>query len=196
MTASDVIQIVLMGLLVVVTGIYAWRTHVISKASAKQAEATVRMAEEMRQQRRPMIVLTVVHKKDVYESTSDLFVRFEITNVGMTPAIEIETSLMVDKRDYRHSERETHLTNDRPPIHFRPQNMRGLDESTVYYIVSEYQSGFSASENRTIYQTWLPFKVSRSATEGELYVVAGELHFKEVSEKERIDAFISGSKPK
>ena len=37
MTVSDLIQIILMGLLVVVTGIYAWRTFAISKATEKQA---------------------------------------------------------------------------------------------------------------------------------------------------------------
>jgi len=51
MTCSDLIQIILMGLLVVVTGIYAWRTHVISKATREQADASVKMAEEIEKQR-------------------------------------------------------------------------------------------------------------------------------------------------
>ena len=59
MTDSDLIQIILMGLLVVITGIYAWRTFAISKATEKQADASVKIAEEMREQRydtvRPVI---------------------------------------------------------------------------------------------------------------------------------------------
>jgi hypothetical protein len=59
MTDSDLIQIILMGLLVVITGIYAWRTHVISKVTREQADASVKMAKEMKQQRydtvRPVI---------------------------------------------------------------------------------------------------------------------------------------------
>jgi len=51
MTASELIQVILMGLLVLVTGIYAWRTFSISQATEKQAEASVKMAEEMKEQR-------------------------------------------------------------------------------------------------------------------------------------------------
>ena len=59
MTITDWIQAISMVVLVVVTGIYAWRTHVISKATKAQADASVKMAEEMRAQRhdtvRPVI---------------------------------------------------------------------------------------------------------------------------------------------
>jgi len=47
MTAGELIQVILMGLLVLVTGIYAWRTFCISKATEKQAEASGEMADEM-----------------------------------------------------------------------------------------------------------------------------------------------------
>ena len=57
MTDSDLIQIILMGLLVVVTGIYAWRTFAISNATKKQADASVKMAEEMRNARSPSITI-------------------------------------------------------------------------------------------------------------------------------------------
>jgi len=39
-----------MGLLVVVTGIYAWRTFAMSTTAKKQANVSVKMAEEMRKQ--------------------------------------------------------------------------------------------------------------------------------------------------
>jgi hypothetical protein len=64
MTVSDLIQIILMGLLVVITGIYAWRTFSISNGTKKQADASVKMAEEMREQRviasRPVIIQKAV----------------------------------------------------------------------------------------------------------------------------------------
>ena len=46
MTTGELIQVILMGLLVVITGIYALRTHVISQATRKQADASVKMADE------------------------------------------------------------------------------------------------------------------------------------------------------
>ena len=45
MTITDWIQAISMLILVVVTGIYAWRTHIMSKATKQQADASVRMAE-------------------------------------------------------------------------------------------------------------------------------------------------------
>jgi len=57
MTTSELVQIILMGLLVVITGIYAWRTFAISNASKKQANASVKMAEEMRNARSPSITI-------------------------------------------------------------------------------------------------------------------------------------------
>ena len=47
-------QIVLAGVLVVITGIYAWRTYAISKAMSKQADANLIMAEEVKEQARAL----------------------------------------------------------------------------------------------------------------------------------------------
>ena len=47
MTTGELIQVILMALLVVVTSIYAWRTFAISNATRKQADASVKMADEM-----------------------------------------------------------------------------------------------------------------------------------------------------
>ena len=63
MTTGELIQVILMGLLVLVTGIYAWRTFSISKATEKQAEASVIMARETRDKRYseslPLLVPTI-----------------------------------------------------------------------------------------------------------------------------------------
>jgi len=104
MTVSDVIQIVLMGLLVVVTGVYAWRTHVISKATEKQAKATreqadasAKMAEEMRAQAEHMVnaefnaVAPVVQLLAADSVTSDMrTVRIYWKNVGKGPALNFQ----------------------------------------------------------------------------------------------------------
>ncbi len=214
MTPTDWIQAISMLILVVVTGFYVWRTHVISKATSEQAKATkqqayasVEMAGEMRQQRRPLLIQKAVYEKGVWtdleiqfigieKSAANYFSHFEISNVGKTPAIEVESSLMDSEENRPHSIRQTYLRNDDPPIKFRPNNIENLDETKTYYLVSEYQNIFSYSLQKPLYQTCLPFKISKASKEGKIYIIAGELEFKEATEKERIDAFSRRSKPK
>jgi len=75
-------------------------------------------------------------------------------------------------------------------------NLDKLEEST-YYLICEYQSILSPTfKPQKWYQTWLPFRLSKSSQEGKVYVAPGELKFKEVTEEKRIDAFNSRSKPK
>ncbi|MFH0769418.1 MAG: hypothetical protein V1932_07650 [Chloroflexota bacterium] len=87
MTITDWIQAISMLILVTVTGIYAWRTHVISKATEKQADASVKMAEEMREQRlseaRPYILLRLV---DEFVQLGGDKLNVTIENVGKGPA--------------------------------------------------------------------------------------------------------------
>ena len=176
-------------------------TTLYAISAAKQADASVKMAEEMRQQRimtsQPRLIQKSVHEKDIWEgSTKDYFSHFEIFNVGNIPAIEVESSLMDSEGNRSHSIRQTFLTNNDPPIKFRPSNMTNLEETKTYYIVCEYQNIFSHGLKNPLYQTRLPFKISKSGEEGKIYMVAGELEFKEASEEERIDAFSRRSKPK
>ncbi len=190
---ADWAQIVLLFGLVVVTGVYAMST-------ARQADASVKMAEEVREQRitasRPLIIQKALYDKDTWEgNTRDYFSHFEISNVGSSPAIELEISFM-DAEGKKHSIRQTFLRSDDPPIKFRPSSIANLPESTTYYIISEYRSLYPAETQKPWYQTRLPFKISKSSKEGAIYVVAGELEFGAVSEKERVDAFSSRSKPK
>jgi len=193
--ASFNISLVLLTFaLVLITCIYAMRTVDIAKANRE-------MAEEMREQRimtsQPRLIQKSVHEKDIWEgSTKDYFSHFEISNVGNIPAIEVETSLMDSEGNRSHSIRQTFLTNNDPPIKFRPSNITNLEETKTYYIVCEYQNIFSHGLKNPLYQTRLPFKISKSGEEGKIYMVAGELEFKEASEEERIDAFGRRSKPK
>jgi len=184
---AEWVQIILMIGLVTVTAVYA--------------HSTEKMAEEMKEQRimtsQPRLIQKSVHEKDIWEgSTKDYFSHFEISNVGNIPAIEVESSLMDCEGNRSHSIRQTFLTNNDPPIKFRPSNITTLEETRTYYIVCEYQNIFSHGLKNPLYQTRLPFKISKSGEEGKIYMVAGELEFKEASEEERIDAFSRRSKPK
>ena len=194
MTVTDWIQAISMLILVVVTGIYAWRTFTISKSTEKQAK-------EMKEQRvtasRPVVVQKAVHEKDIYEgSTKDYFSHFEAYNKGNGPAIEVEISLLDNDKNLIESHRKSFLGASEPPIEFRPTSLAARRENSTCYLVCEYQSILSSGPRKMWYQTWLPFKPSKSSEKDKIYVVAGELEFCEVFEKERIDAFSSRSKPK
>ncbi len=207
MTVTDWIQAVSMVILVVVTGIYAWRTHVISKANKKQADASVEMAEEMREQRvmasRPVIIQKAV-PETMNNVTLDYFSHFEVYNAGNGPAVELEISLLNKEKSQISAHRETFLRAGESqipqicPNPIRPAmpfDLANLDESN-YYIVCEYQGILSHFSKQTWYQTWLPFEQIKAGKEGNIYVKPGELEFREVAEKDRIDAFGSRSKPK
>jgi len=202
MTATDWIQAISMVILVLVTGIYVWRTHVISKATKEQADASVKMAEEMREQRvmasRPVIIQKAVVETETELATfgsKDWFSYFEVYNAGNGPAIEVEISLLNKEKTPIHSQRKTFLRAGKPPIEFSPSELASLEKST-FYLVCEYQSILSQGTRKMWYQTWLPFETVEASKEGKIYVKPGELEFYEVSEKERIDAFGSRSKPK
>lgn len=214
MTITDWIQAISTLVLVAVTGIYAWRTHAISKATSeqtqatkKQAEASVKMAEEMREQRimasRPVIIQKVVVETETQFRTfgsKDWFSYFEVHNAGNGPAIELEVSLLDKEKNLLVSQRISFLKAGELPMRPDPFKSYTFDldkrEKSEYYLVSEYKSIFSGSPQPRWYQTWLPFETSGASEEGKIYVQAGELEFKEVPEKERIDAFGSRNKPK
>jgi len=194
---SDAINIILVSFLVLITAMYVKRTADIAKATKEQAEASVEMAKEMREQRRPIVVQQAIYEKDIWEgSTSNYFSHFEAYNKGNGPAIEVEISLVDSgKRTSIDSHRKSFLGAGEPPIQFCPTSLSARREDSTCYLVCEYQSILSRS-SQTWYQTWLPFEPVKSSREGEIIVKAGELEFKEVTEKDRIDAFSSKSKPK
>lgn len=199
--SSNISQVLLTLALVLITCIYVMRTSDIAKATRAQAIASVKMAEEMREQRiitsRPLLIIKSVHEKDIWEgSNKDYFSHFEICNVGNSPAIEVESSLMDNEDNNPSGIRQTYLRNDDSPIKFHPYGIENLDENKTYYLVCEYQNIFSYGLQKQLYQTSLPFKISKSGEEGKIYMIAGELELKEVAESERIDAFSSRSKPK
>jgi len=222
---AQTIQLIITFVLVLVTVAYVKRTAEIASATREQAQATkeqadasVKMAEEMREQRvmasRPVIIQRAVYKEGTFtdlgiqrigiEKTSAYFFsHFEVYNAGNGPAIEVEISLLNKEKILIANEemkpiswRESFLRASDPAIKFRPPNIANLEESITYYLVCEYQSILSQGTRKTWYQTWLPFETVEASKEGKIYVKPGELEFYEVSEKERIDAFGSRSKPK
>ncbi len=190
MTTGELIQVILMGLLVVVTGIYAWRTFAISNATKKQANASVKMAKEMRQQTimssRPWIIQKAVTDKVIpSELASD---HFEIYNAGNGTAIEVQVSLLLQREppyEAHNAERVGFLRAGDIPFRFDTTFPPGVANST-FYIVSEYQGISSYSPQPTWYQTWLPCKLSVSGK-----VIGGKLEFLEVPEEKRIGIFES-----
>jgi len=98
---TDWIQAISMLILVVVTGIYAWRTHVISKATREQADASVKMAEEMRDTRyaalRPIIDFRWRDSESRSGGALGIGARGEVPselhghlyNIGVGPAIDL-----------------------------------------------------------------------------------------------------------
>jgi len=96
MTPSDVIQIVLMGLLVVVTGIYAWRTFAISNAAKEQADSSVKMAEASQAALRPIIN---IHHANLASNDKQILVLYK--NLGPGPALKLEFYLTHEKRDFQ-----------------------------------------------------------------------------------------------
>jgi len=104
MTTSELVPIILMGVLVIITGIYAWRTHVISKATREQANTSLKMANEMKEQRydtvRPVIDfglwesypvtiqegLTVKEQEEVNLSSG---LQCILHNIGIGPATDV-----------------------------------------------------------------------------------------------------------
>ncbi len=193
--------------LVGVTALYAISTH-------RQAKVSAKMADEMREQRiiasRPVIIQRAVYKDSNWPDIkigwtgtvtgiASYFSHFEVYNAGNGPAIEVEISILDEKKrqiDSLESTRRTFLKANDPPLKFCPSL---LSEGVAsYYVASEYQSIISrSSQQQTWYQTLLPFKPAKSSKEGEIYLATGELEFRdEVPKKDRIDAFSSRSKPK
>ncbi len=127
---------------------------------------------------------------------AEYFSHFEVDNAGNGPAIEMEVSLLREDRNWVESHRQTFLRAGDPPFEFSPDSLSSWEEAAKGYIVSQYQSIFSHGLQETWYQTWLPFQLHKASKEGRIYIVAGELEFREVSEKDRIDAFSRRTKPK
>lgn len=185
MTATDWIQAISMIVLVIVTGIYAWRTHVMSKATKEQAEASMIMAEETREQRitesRPIIIQKAVLNDVIAPGFSD---QFEIYNAGNGPAVELEIILLDKEKNLLGIQRETFFPRvGEIPINFNPEGLQNHVDSTCY-LICQYRSVLSSETKQIWYQTWLPFVSVKSQSKDYMIIQPKELEFREVDTKQ------------
>ncbi len=121
------------------------------------------------------------------------FSYFELYNAGTGPAIGLEISLMNKDKKILQSQSVGFLRNNELPLPFVPIK---VEPDKIYYLVSEYESVRSrATEKPVWYQTWLPFMPLKCTDKKMVNISVGEMAFREVSLKERIDAFPSNLKP-
>jgi len=162
MTISEWVQIILTGVLVLITGVYAWRTYTISKATEKQAEASVKMTEAAS---RPVII----PKAMPIDPSSDTFSHFQVRNDGNGSAIELRVFLLDREKRRVDGLRDTSVRAGEHIVATPEQLSFGLAQLTesTYYLVCQYQSVFSQlSKTRTWDEVLLPFKRGTSSQGG------------------------------
>jgi len=182
---APVFNLVLFAGLIVVTMFYAYYSMETADAAREQAEASVKMAEEMREQRimtsRPVIIQKAVPLQFIDEDTgtSD---NFQIYNAGNGPAIELEILLLDKDKKLLAGQRETFLQAGDAIKDFYPAGL-GEHVNSDCYLLCRYQSIQSIGTKPSWYQTWLPFKPVKSKSKDYIYIRSGELEFEEVFEK-------------
>ena len=192
---ADWIQVMLMTALVGVTIFYAWSAH---KQAESSAQTVVQMREQILMTSRAVVIQKAINKPSntirmSFDDTlapilrSEYYSHFVITNIGHGPAVELEISLMGKDKNQMYSQRVTYL---------KPGEQIGIEDVTLskweestYYLVSEYKIAFPLDTVQKWQQTWLPFKLNKASQEGEVFVISGELEFKEVVGKDRITVF-------
>lgn len=187
---SQLIQIIITFVLVLVTVAYVKRTADIAKATKQQADASVKMAEVAS---RPYIIQRAMFNSTTPGSPPD-FDYFEIYNAGNGPAIEVEISAF-DKEKKRRSSQKRSFLQGSNSIEFRLEWDLTTYVGSTCYLVSEYRNIYSYG-SQTWYQTWLPFHIEQIQGTNKIILLSGDLEFREVSAKERIDAFSKRSEPK
>ena len=180
----DLVQIILTIGLIAITASYA--------ASAdRQADASAKMAEEMREQRRPIVVQKVVSAKsvpyilaaeDITKSISSDY--FEIHNEGYGPAIELEILLLDKEKRQLEKQRETFFPKvSKSPLEFYPNGLTNHVNSTCY-LLCRYRGVISSDEAQLWYEAWLPFVPVKSQRGDRIIIQPKELKFSETHKKE------------
>jgi len=149
MTISDLIQIILMGVLVIITGIYAWRTFAISNATKKQADASVKMAKQMRKQTetlretvsmsiRPSVSIEVINVKGSdrypFEPPTELYIELQNTGKGPARNLVVTCESQDKKVDYSKKELPSLNVGDKPRFSIHRTTPISGDELRVAYV--------------------------------------------------------------
>ncbi len=175
-------QIMLLAGLIAVTGIYAF-------SAVRQADASVKMAEEMRSQGRPIVIQKVLPARSVpYKLATDNIIKnissdyFEICNVGNGPAIELEILLLGREENLLESNRKTPFLRAGEMTEFYPQGLENHVDS-VCYLLCRYRRVPSSGEKQMWYKTRLPFEPIKSQRGDRIIIKPGDLEFSEDFEK-------------
>lgn len=164
MTISDLIQIILMGLLVVVTGIYAWRTFAISKASKKQADASMKMAKQMRKQTetlretvsmsvRPSVSIEVLKISGgdnyLFEPPTELY--FELQNAGKGPARNLVVTCEAQDKKVEYSKIELPSLNIGDKRRFLIHRTTAISDDEVRVAYVSLKALYNDELEKTLY---------------------------------------------
>ena len=185
------VQTILMIILVSATIFYAYQAKKASDNAKASADASVKMAEEMREQRRPIVVQEAIEPKGAAFSFGDAEDKeitpsdyFQIHNIGNGPAIELEIILLKSKeKKLPEILKKTFLRSDaETPVVFTPH---GLEEFTgqTCYLLCRYRSVLSPDEKQIWYETWLPFTPKKSQRGDRIIIAPEELYFCEEFER-------------
>ena len=172
----------LAGLVAVTSGLAVY--------AAGQAYASVKMARERREQRRPIVVQEVASAKsvpyalaaeDVTKNISSDY--FEIRNVGNSTAIELEIIQLNHEKKLPQIQKQLFLLcGIESPVTFDPQALEKYAGLTCY-LLCRYRSVLAPGERQIWYETWLPFVPIMSQRGDRIIIKPGELEFCEVFEK-------------
>ena len=135
--------------LVIAAAIYAWHTR-------KQADASVKMAEEMwkdrQQTSRPIIVIECCKEEPA----------FEIFNDGRGPAVNLEISVL-DKAQKCLDKKTVSLLRAQKTMEFSPDISLVNQAGSIYYLLCRYWTVLSKSTDKPPYKTGLSFKMQDKA---------------------------------
>ena len=115
MTITDWIQAISTLILVGVTAFYAWKTYDLSTDAKRQADASVKMADEMKEQRydtvRPVIDIELVERstdlsKRAYSDREQVILnglRGKLVNRGLGPAMDVQSYIVTESGKEKHN---------------------------------------------------------------------------------------------
>ena len=173
------VEISLLAGLVAATG---W----LALVALQQANTSMRMAEEMREQRRPIVVPEVVpfevempKIRKIDYTRDDIF---KVRNVGNGPAIELQIVQLDKEKSRPQIQKKAILSQADAPLEFYPTDLAN-QEKTTCYLVCQYRSVLSPNVRQVWYETWLPFEPVKSQRGDKIIIIPGELEFREDFEK-------------
>jgi integrase/recombinase XerD len=140
----------------------------------KQNITSVNKISQEQLQLQPIVTLRVIEKKALpeYDTVlkSDYFSHFVARNEGQLPVIELEISILDNEEKLLELQKESLLGNKEEFV-FKP--IPNLSEGS-YLLICRYKE-INSSE---YHQTTLPFKLSKTKKDGEVFVIPGELSLK------------------